>query len=335
MVCKVRGLCVGPHSQHMDHLGPLCALLEIPLIVTDPEVFIAAQSKGITPELDLNLSSKSLQQAEAFFYVEPAKTHASLFQWGSKIFKKRALSFWGWHGNSNKYRDEFWAERGAHEDALLYYGPFMQDFLNEKGVWDRIPYKIHVGHYRRLFSQINVSLPSNKRKILYAPTWNFPGKQEGSPFFEIVESVLEAVPDDVLFIVKPHPYTFALYSKELSELRERYQDQESIFFLEKDASLMHYFPHVEAFVGDYSSVGYDFLFEGKPLYFLAGQKRDPYLFSCGKEVSPGTLFKELDRPFPKEYLERGKELYTYCFGERQPTIDEIRYQVSTILSCAL
>jgi hypothetical protein len=333
MVSNGVGICAGPHIQFLDHLIPLCTLLTIPLVVTDPQVFASALKRYNAVFFDDNLEGEKVQEAKALFSVEPGKCHSSFFQWGEKILKNKALSFLSWHGNSNKYRSEYWAENALCEDVLLYYGPFMADYYKEKGVWERIPHKIHVGHYKRFFQSKKTLFPTNRKKILYAPTWSFPGKIEASPFLDSIEQLIKITPNEYLLLVKPHPYFFRLFLNEMTSLKNRYEGSCAIEFLEEDFPLDSCFHEVEAFVGDYSSIGYDFLAEKKPLYFLPGKVRDPYLFSCGKEVTVNSLFNELEKPFPNEYLERGQELYHYCFGEKQPNPESIKKEIERVCQC--
>lgn len=328
------GLIVGPHLQYLDHMLPLCELFSLPLVVTHSDVYALAQAKGVDTDLDPTLSGELIKKMECLFYVEPAKVLKDLFKWEGIHLHKKALSFFSWHGNSNKYRTEFWAERAAFEDTLLYYGPFMRDYYQEKGVWNRIKYKIHVGNYRRLI-QKRLQLPkTSQKKILYAPTWSFRGKVEASPFLDLEQRLLKRIPKECLLIIKPHPYYFFFFPKEINQMLNRYANHENILFLSQKNSAASYFEEVDAFLGDYSSVGYDFLSTGKPLYFLPGKEKDPHLFPCGVTVTEDTFFHTLSKPFPKKCLERGKKLYMYCFGESQPTKEKMLQEIDEVIQCA-
>ncbi|MCE5315950.1 MAG: hypothetical protein LLG04_01125, partial [Parachlamydia sp.] len=91
--------------------------------------------------------------------------------------------------------------------------------------------------------------------------------------------------------------------------------------------------HADLYLGDTSSVGYDYLPFNRPMFFLNKFKKDPakdpeaYLFRCGVDITPetyGELYKIIERHVPKDqerFSEVRRQVYAYTFGEERPFAD--------------
>lgn len=298
----------GYHLSFLDHIIPLCDLFEMPLYC--PQLWDIVET--FYPPIK---KTKDFTPFETLFYVEPYRLHDSAFQFGNQLFPEKRKSVCGLHGNSNKYRETFWAERFVEEDVVLLYGPYMQQFFEEKGVWNRLKKAIFCGNYRLNYYRkyrnfFKIKLPGEGKKILYAPTWSFADGTDNSPFFEKYAPLLDNVPKGFTLFVKLHPYTYHLYPKEVQKIKKDYQNHKRVFFLENTPLVYPILEEIDIYIGDYSSVGYDFLAFNRPLFFL-GRQKDPLLLECGHEI-------EENRDFFSQLEERGSEekreqLYQRCF----------------------
>lgn len=298
------GVVEGPRTSFLDHLIPLCHLLQIPLYCED--AYVRAAAEIYYPPVEL---VETLEGASTLFYVEPSK---------SKFPGKRSVC--GFHGNSDKNRNSYWIERYADEDVVLVYGDFFLDFFREKGVYERLKKVVRTGNYRYAFFQENASFFSRwqfgnpqKRRLLYAPTWTFTDKKSTyySAVFEEIEDVLKEIPREFQVIVKLHPYMHRLYPDQVTALQERFSQQEEVVFLEEIPLIYPLLSQVDFYLGDFSSVGYDFLAFNRPLFFLQPQR-----VAFGRVIEKEerkNLFSILDE---KDHFEtQRKRQYHYAFGE--------------------
>jgi hypothetical protein len=289
------GVVEGPKTSFLDHIVPLCHLLEIPLFCDDEDVKTAAEIYYPGVKFAKNTANSHV------LTVEP-----------SKMRFRGQKTICGFHGNSNKNRDAFWIERFADEDVVLVYGSFFLDFLREKAVLDRIKKVIVTGNYRlaffieqkAFFSKWRYGDPSKKR-LLYAPTWTFSREKR---FDETeVKKLLDQAPQEYQVIVKWHPFMHRMYPAQVEELQERYG--EKALFLPESPLVYPLLAEVDLYVGDYSSVGYDFLAFNRPLFFLKPQKT-----AFGRVVETSeNLYRVFDEKDTFEAARR--QAYQHAFGE--------------------
>ena len=315
-------VCVGPHLSFLDHLIPLCDLFKMPLFAPNLD------AHTLYPNVQV---MDSLEGFDTLFYVEPSRLHEEAFQFGNLLLPEKRRSVCGLHGNSNKCRDAFWAERFVEEDIVLLYGSYMEEFFREKGIWERIKNPIFCGNYRLNYFEkyrdhFKMDLPGEGIKILYAPTWSFADATDNSPFFECYERVLDHVPQGFTLLVKLHPYMYRLQPEKTKILEEKYHDNPRVFILEETPLVYPILEQVDIYLGDYSSVAYDFLVYDRPLFFLA-DKVDPQLAKCGHQMEEGDLFSQFEK---KGNSEARKKLYQKCFATVSE--EELRCKVAASLS---
>ena len=114
----------------IDHLVPLCQIMEIPLLCTTPWIHELIQlhypsmplilDEGVDYSLD-----HVLEGYEVLFYVDHCRKHDGSFQCGEHFYKGKLRSVCGLHGNSDKKRNLYWIERFVDEDISLVYGQHM------------------------------------------------------------------------------------------------------------------------------------------------------------------------------------------------------------------
>ena len=321
---RAAGLIYGPELHHLDHLAPLCCLLGIPLLTTEES--IAALAKRYYPgievlALDYMAAPEYLvTHFDLVFYSMPRDVFDEVFFIAQKMAQKRVHTIWCPHGNSDKGNAIFFMEALKKEEAALVYGKQMIEFLKRKGVFDQLKGHAIVGHYRRQFynahkpfydalaeQEIFRRLPAAKRTLFYAPTWQ--DYEKSSSFFNAMPPLAETLPAEHNLIVKLHPNLLLQDEFNVETLIEHYGSAPNIHFIREFPPVYACLSKVNAYIGDMSSIGYDFLTFNRPMFFLNQQGRDAkmdaglYLFRCGVEVPKedyGDIHGIIDRYFQYE-----------------------------------
>ncbi|MBS0624194.1 MAG: CDP-glycerol glycerophosphotransferase family protein [Verrucomicrobia bacterium] len=320
-------ICPGPRTGLLDHLVPLCSLLKMPLVVQDPWVQAAAEI--FYPPIQIELAEQQLQSLLDPYHIlytfESCRLYPGAHRFGQEVYHGPQLSVCGVHGNSDKFREDYWAEQYANEDIVLLYGEHMRACFDKKGVLERVKKWVRVGNFRYAYylkhreffdQKVQSLLPAAKGRwrLLYAPTWSFPPAQgpQDSPFFEQMQKIFQ-VPSTIQLIVKLHPFMYRLFPELLQQLREKYQTDQ-IVFLDEIPLVYPLLTQVDAYLGDYSSVGYDFLTTNKPLFLLTE----------GPLTQAGVFIPNLDLLYPTILQTQDcghhnrQQIYDYTFGEPVP-----------------
>lgn len=346
MSSKGVGVLAGARLSFLDHLAPLCDLLEIPLFCTDR--WLAEQGEIYYPQGTF-LHETSLSLHSYLVYVEPSRLHHGHFDFGGSVLQEKKTSICGLHGFSEKNFDTFWYERLADEQILLIYGPYLLAQLKAKGILARTRSIVMCGNYREKFYRRHQLFfdrmadsflfpPSKRKTILYAPTWCYQDRRAlwNSSFFEVYEKIFENVPDDFQVLVKLHPFYFQLFPQKIEMIQTRYASHENLRFIPDSPLVYPLLEKTDIYLGDYSSVGYDFLFYNRPLFFLT-QRDDFFLQKCGRKVSfqEGKDLFSFIREDPQLDLRQTREdLYLSIFD---PSVsltslkEEIQTRIETVL----
>lgn len=278
------GLIYGPEFHHLDHLAPLCAELRIPLILTDEA--IAEQGRRFYPDLEVlhwdpyATPERLVSQFDAIYYSTPRVLFDEIFYFAQAFQNKRIRTIWCPHGNSDKGRSSPFMEALAGEEHLLTYGPRIEAFLREKGV--KAP-MTRVGNYRLAYYQKHADFyetllpPKRKTTILYAPTWQDQEKNSSFPNFW---SHLLRVPEQFSLIVKLHPNLYQQFPQEIESLRS--EAPSNVEILENFPPIYPVLARTDLYIGDMSSIGYDFLAFKRPMILLGKSE----LCKAGKYISP-------------------------------------------------
>ncbi|CCB84983.1 putative uncharacterized protein [Parachlamydia acanthamoebae UV-7] len=347
MAEEKKGVGVNPSANihYTDHLAVVCIFMGIPLLFID--------------ELDYELGSRYYPGLNAqkvdYDAFDPEFLIANydvLFMsdlWDRKAFRekyfslemkyqKRLRNVHCPHGFSDK---GFYLKKSANEDITLIYGQNMLDQLKHYQSYDNLNAYVITGNYRYTYYKKNKAFydkiikeevlhqfnPDNPT-ILYAPTWQ--DLEESTSFFDSSKHILEDLPRDYNLVVKLHPRlelddTVAYY-----QILGKHQGKSNIVFL-KDFPLVYpLLDYADIYIGDMSSVGYDFLAFNKPMFFLNKQQRDSktdrglYLFRCGTEIAPekfSKLYQTIEENLPTDKEKFGairQEVYDYTFGPEKP-----------------
>lgn len=272
-----------------EHLAPICILLNIPLLLS--EIAEAEFLEKIYPGLKTEVWHREAVSLSRLFETFPLwiqseywprkKWEEAKIRYGNRFQKQHNLHCP--HGFSDK---RFWLAQAAQEEGTLYYGPLMQTWLQEEGMEEKR--QIWCGHYRAcyyqkyrhsmdVFFQENVLSRFAKKQfcILYAPTCL---DQELSTTFLEAKDLLDHLPSEYNLLVKLHPALVEKAPWEVEELIVCYSGRPNLLILDQFPLVYPILQHVDVYVGDVSSMGYDFLRLGKPMFFLKNrQNRTPRL----------------------------------------------------------
>src|SRR5579862_8469567 len=139
---------------HLDHLGILSDILQIPLIVTEDKTFELA--KKFYPALDVSLrylSDLSLDYLAAHCDVifETGKFWAADLAGSLQLLYGKKMRFvFCPHGNSDKGHS---LQQHVEQDISLVYGQHLLDLLQRTGAYQKINRVITTGNYRLPYYQ--------------------------------------------------------------------------------------------------------------------------------------------------------------------------------------
>ena len=297
------GLIFDDSLHYLDHLAPFCSLARCPLIVCEPEIFEKARlfypdlEVKYIPIWDLKIPKYTIAcDGEAL--LQAAFPHQS-----TKVL-------WLPHGNSDK---PFF--QGNLGEVAFVYGQRMVDFMNASGVF---PNTIRVGNFRwEYFCKYSrLSGDPQKNSFLYAPTWD--DFQNHNSFWRAFPLLAASLPKQTDLSVKLHPNTVKKFSPEIEVLKGKYSNRRNIHFLPDAPPIYPLLAKYEGFIGDMSSIGYDFLAFERPMYFLNANAHLP-LHQCGMPIDPNSFSFELINPFSKAQ----QKLYQYTFDSKTRWQEEL------------
>jgi hypothetical protein len=337
-------IITGPNT-HLDHLGILSAELKIPLIVTEEGTFQLA--KRFYPDLDVSLkgfdelSMEYLAQNFDVIFETGKFWAAELGPFIELLFRKKMRFVFCPHGNSDKGHS---LQNHVDQDISLVYGEHLHDHLIRTGAAQKIRHVLRTGNYRypyylrhRVFYDALADelvfrrFQDLKPTLLYAPTWQ--DEENPTSFFSATDALIEQLSPNYNLIVKIHPFLADRHPAEVYQVTARYENHPSVLFLNDFPPIYPLLSHCALYLGDYSSIGYDFLAFDKPLYFLNPKKAPSSspLYGCGLEI-PESAWNELNQ-FLMSTMERNirefaihrKKIYDYAFGEElSPEILRLR-----------
>ena len=341
---------------YMDHLAPVCVMMECPLLFLDDHDF--ELGKRMYPDLKaervdyLSFTPEYLiQRCEVIFNSDlwGKKTFREMYGELEKRYQKKMHCIHCPHGFSDK---GFYLEKVADEEITLIYGQNMLDLLELQGVLPLLEkyvvtgnlrytyYKQHRSFYDALVQEeVLGKFDAARPIILYAPTWM--DYEESSTFFE-ADYLFDHLPDDYNMIVKLHPRLELDDIANYYRILGAYERKKNIVFIRDFPPIYPLLAHTDILITDVSSVGYDFLPYNKPMFFLNPKGHDPekdrraYLFRCGTVVEPKDFprFYDVMRQSLKSDAERftavRQEVYDYTFGEER-SFPDVREEIEGVL----
>lgn len=309
-------------SLYIDHISPLASLLDIPLIINDernaaltakyyPEV-----KMRYWPDLEFRIQelSKEFDTLIGCDYWHPARKND---------FRK--LIFCP-HGQSDKGYNHPSLAPYALQEHVLIYGDLMRQMLVELKLWNQIPKVSVIGNFRLAYYQkhrdrllqmareeIFSKLIKTNRTLLYAPTWK--DRDGASTFFDLGEKIAKETPADWNLIIKVHPLLPerdpGLYYR-LSLLEEK---RPNVVLVDQFPLVYPILECIDAYLGDYSSIGYDVLAFQKPMFFFKQPHLSPARLHCCGEIldSMKNLFSAAKQNV-SHFKEAQAELYQKAFA---------------------
>lgn len=305
------GLIIDDSRHYIDHLAPFCGLRGWPLITCEGTV--ADLARRFYPDLEIiEINRWDLKLPPRVVACDPRISIEAAFQ-----SSPREL-LWLPHGNSDKGWNGPIFEPLRGETALVY-GQKMIDFMHQGAVFPRT---IRVGNFRAAYWMKNqkfydalttreIPLPEGNRTYLYAPTW-YDWEGNGS-FWEILPLLTAHLPDDCSLIVKIHPNMQRQHEIEIERLIGKYAKRNNIFFLTDFPPVYPLLNICSAYIGDMSSIGYDFLYWNRPMFFLQRDRRSQFLYRCGIRILPADIQSIFERHEDCRFKEIRKEVYDYTF----------------------
>jgi hypothetical protein len=327
-----------PH--YLDHLGVLCMELGLLLYLTEPATFQTA--KKFYPGLQCKLVSP------AELSLDSLATHFdAIFESGhlwalelkplfEMLHNKNMRIVYCPHGNS----DKGYSQTPVPKDISLVYGSHMIDHLTKtKSPMNAavVTGNYRYAHYRKiqkfyddLLKEELGSLDPARKTIFYAPSW--PDGENPTSFLESAERVIEEVGKFYNVIVRWHPFLDDLYPVETQQLLGKYEGRKGVVFLGEFPCIYPILNASDGYLGDFSSIGYDFLAFNRPLFFL--DSHFGKLYACGLQLDLNSHFGKSmvnyrDTP---QLQKRREELYLDAFGKERNG-KEILEDLKEALSC--
>jgi len=301
----------GPHG--LDHIGVLCAGLQIPLVVSEEKTLAAARE--FYP--DLQVVYRDLPDLSLEFFARRASALLTCSYRFAEEFAPLSDTriIYCPHGNSDKNLG------AARQDLSLIYGEHMKDLLRSHNC--RYP-TVTSGNYRALYYEmhkaalsakldehINENFCSTKKTVFYAPTYDlktFPDAfrviQELSPHFNL--------------LLRWHPLLDELYPAEVEKLKHVCEEVAHICDLSAFPAIYPILHRADFYLGDASSIGYDFLTLNKPLFFLG--KYAGEIYACGTPLASHDTWDLTISTFQDttELKMARRKLATRTFGKTKP-----------------
>jgi hypothetical protein len=325
-----------------DHLIPLCDIFKAPLFVSEEKDFNLL--KKYYPFNDIELMHISdispdflVKNFDAVFHSTfwNKDTFDIKYHLAYQKYNKKIRSIYTPHGNSDKGYYSTIMENYFDQDIALVYGDQMMDFIKNRNPDDPLDY-IKIGNVRleyykknKIFfdeiikKEILNYLDPNKKTILYAPTWE--DGEKSSSFFEINEKFLLDILLDCNLIIKLHPRLYDHYPGRIINFIEKFKNFNNLKVLNEFPIVYPLLEITDIYLGDYSSVGYDFLKFNRPMFFIDKHNlekidKKKFLHNYGINIEMKNLgnIKKIildGLKMEKEFKKKREELYFYTFDK--------------------
>ena len=299
-------ISTGPDT-HLDHLAPICALMNIPLIVVNERHALLAKEfyPGVEVECmqPLELSLDFLASRLDVIYECGKFWALDLLPLLQLLYQKKLRVVFCPHGNSDKERSVDYKEKAFFQDISLIYGNQMRETIQSNQSIHQIHQLIEIGnvrlsfylHHKKFFDEIAEKkvfsrLDRQKKTILYSPTWHTSASP--SSFFDNCHQIVDQLSTAYNLIVKLHPLLEEMHPAKTFHVLENFKEKQSnVLFLNEFPAIYPLLEKIDLYIGDFSSIGYDFLFYDRPMIFLKPEnQRLSHLQRCGYCIDyPGKI----------------------------------------------
>lgn len=342
---KIAAIHTGPNT-HLDHLGVLAQRLNIPLYVTEEHAFELAQK--FYPGLRCyykGLGEMTLEFMAQHFDVilQCGKFWAAELQPLFELFYNKKMRFvFCPHGNSDKGFSLTPDHPHTSQDIAFVYGEQMVDLLGTTGASEQMGALIRTGNYRLPYYErckshfdalaheaVFSHFDRKKKTIFYAPTW---ANKENDSSFALFLEMIEQLKSSYNLLIKLHPFIEEDQPALVHQAIAKYENCADIVFLKDFPPIYPLLAKSDIYLGDFSSIGYDFLAFDRPLYFLNPKGQSVQLHKCGLEIpaqeqknAAAFIQSTLSRN-AKEFSKVRKQTYSYAFGTKR-TAKQIREEL--------
>lgn len=348
------GIGFNAFNSQVDHLAVICVIMNIPLLFANETDFVSGEK--YYP--GLNAQSHDYQEFTPEYLLEHYDVLFMSDVWNPKLFHQRyqALekkhqkllrSVFCPHGFSDK---GFYFKTCVDEDIILVYGQNMLDLFKENQLLEKLHSYVIVGNYRYQYykqhqqfydqlvqKEIWDKFAKKQSTILYAPTWR--DQADSSTFFQAIATLLDHLPPEYNMLVKLHPRLELDDIGSLYQIIGKYEQAKNIVFLTDFPPVYPILSNCDLYIGDMSSIGYDFLVFDRPMFFLNKDKidsktnRNGYLYRCGIEITPEQYvdtFKIIEQSLASDKERFSKvrnHVYEYTFAKEKP-FKEIKEKIT-------
>jgi hypothetical protein len=321
---RCAALNTGLEFHSLDHIAPLADQMQMPLLITEERTAELARHYypwveiRLMPDLEFRLAEIA-EQFDVLFECKYWAPHLkSLFK---NLYHKDMHLVFCPHGQSDKGFQAPLLAPYALQDSVLLYGNLMIQMLKELAIWPSISQYAIVGNYRLQFYQRHrsfydsliakeIPLDPKRRTLLYAPTWR--DADAATSFFEHGVKVISQLPSDWNLIVKVHPLLEQRDPAHFYAIAALVDKQPNAFLVHECPLVYPLLARADVYLGDASSVGYDFLFFERPLYFFPSETPGR-LRSCGQVIDPDrNIYAQLGGSH--SYAEEQRNLYRLAFN---------------------
>lgn len=349
--CKSRiaALQLGDVMEYrLDHLIPICDLLDIPLILDSVQAYNLAKQYYPSIKLIQITSLECLSYISNFdlFFVSEKYMSRSLQDMCNLLFGKNIDFFYCPHGNSDKGFIDVEMNQLTFQQLSLIYGDQMRQRIYEMGLSSQVHALVVMGNIRKRFykkhevffnSVIKTTISCNPKVIrhvfLYAPSWQ--DTENSTSFFTVCKSLIEHISPSDYLIIKIHPLLITHNLGYVTHIYENYKLKKNIQFITDNPLIYPLLQQIDIYLGDISSVGYDFLSFNRPMFFFDTRISPPSesksLFQCGIEVPPQYfknpypfIFSTLSENRKKSTIR--EKMYNFVFAE-DPLDNELKQSI--------
>lgn len=325
-------VALATHPHHIEHLAPLCEMMGAPLVVADTVGAEIAERlyPGLRVMVDRARPPRCLRDGGTIYYSHLLSRERLRLRFNSPSPPRVVHCP---HGVSEKQQE--WSATSALQDVTLVNGKLAYDQFAAWGVQDLLTTCLEIGnlrldYYRRhqsFFDAIAAETLSDEPApctILYAPTWA--DSIGSSSFASIIETLLRRLPSTWRLIAKLHPL-LERQRAEVAAAEALVRPGQRVTFLRNHPLTWPWLALADVYVGDMSSLAYDFLLFDKPMVLLNQQPGTPAdarqsrLFQCGLVVDPvdyHSIFDRIDQSLqvdPGSFSNARRALYAYAYAQ--------------------
>ncbi|HEY5938779.1 MAG TPA: CDP-glycerol glycerophosphotransferase family protein [Kofleriaceae bacterium] len=299
-----RWVAFATYSNHVDHLIPIAALVGAPLVV--PDDASAAVVRQAYPPIEVVIAGDGgiARLGDARVILHSIRIPRQLVIRHDTAHKRFVCCPHGW---SDK---DWWLKWMALEDVFLSYGDATTQMLQGAGTWQLVHRHVLAGDYRFRYYQRNKAAFDaaaeselapwslrGRQTAIYAPTWQ--DLESASSLGTVLEPLIRVLPDDWNLIVKLHPFTTTAVATQVRETLRRIPGRGAV--LADHPLVLPFLARADVYIGDRSSVGYDYLCFDRPIVLMRSASRAAsrydLLAACSTEIAEGAIAESAEQIF--------------------------------------